>query len=120
MANEITVSTELRLLNGLIEHNGEPKTASFNQATARAGGPGTVDVGTSEQNIVFGDIVPGYVRAMNKDATNFVRLRFSATDNAIRLLPNNGVALFYLDVGVTLIAIADTAGCKVQFEAVNI
>lgn len=119
MANEITITTSVTCRNGLLNVTYPAITKQYNQTTARGGGPGSVDVGTSEENIDFGDIVPGYVRLINTDATNFVRIRFSASDNAIRLLANGGMALFYLDASVTIIAIADTGACRVTIEAVN-
>jgi hypothetical protein len=117
VANEITVTTDLKCKNGLLDFSAKQTTIRVDQATARAGSF-TVDVGTSEENIAFGDITPGYVRFTNLDATNFVRLRFTTTANAIRLPPNGGMALIRVD-GVTVIAIADTAACKIQVEAVN-
>jgi hypothetical protein len=119
MANEITISTSMRLVNGLLTSIANSKQTQFNQTTARGGGPGVVDVGTSEENINFGDIVPGFVRFTNMDATNFVRLRFSTGVNAIRLVANGGTSLIYVDSGVTVIAIADTATCRVLVEAFN-
>lgn len=119
MANEITVTTGLALSNSLLVIPSTVKTVQFTQTTARGGNPGTVDVGTVEETISFGDCVPGFVEAVNLDATNFVRLRFATGANAIRLRANGGRCLFEIDSSVTLFAIADTATCKVRFTSVN-
>lgn len=118
MANEITVSSQLSVSKGLLSQTGQSQRTRFDQ-TGNGAGSFTVEVGTSEENIAFGDVAPGYVRFTNLDATNFVRIRFSTTDNAIRLRPSGGVAIFQVD-GVTVIAIADTAACLVQVEAITL
>jgi hypothetical protein len=119
MADEITIITSMRVENGPLRVVAQSQSVKHTQATPRAGGPGVVDIGTSEETISFGDIVPGYVRFTNLDTTNFVRLRFATGANAIRLLPVNGQALLYVDSGVTVFAIADTATCRVLVEAFN-
>ena len=119
MPNEITVSTSLQLANGKLIVNSINGGFQADQATAKGGGPGTVDVGTSEQTIDFGDIAPGFVELRNLDDTNFVELGFSTGVYGIRLIADGGPALFYLNTGATLYAKADTAGCAVQITAVN-
>lgn len=118
MADEIRITSGMSVANGLLVQNGPVDTMKFTQTTARAGIL-PVDVGTTEETINFGDRAPGYILATNLDTTNFVRLRFSTGANAIRLLANGGKALFYLESGVTLYAIADTAACRVKFEWFN-
>lgn len=120
MANEITITTGIRLVNGSLEVLSPAKSRQFDQTTARGGGPGVVDIGTTEESISFGDCVPGYVEAVNLDATNYVTLRFTSSNNAIRLRAGGGVALFELEPGVTLRAIANTATCRVKFTAINL
>jgi len=118
MAEEITITAGAQVTNGLLKHYVATVSKKFDQATARAGAV-CQDVGTSEETIAFGDGVPGYVIATNLDTTNFVRLRFSTGANGIRLLPDGGMAVFYLDSGVTLYGIADTATCKVKLDWFN-
>ena len=111
MAEEISLTFGGSVTNGLLKHTVAPITRKFDQTTGRAGAV-TQDVGTSEETVSFGDGTPGYVIATNMDGTNYVRLRFtSAGTNAIRLLPNGGVAMFYLEPGTTLYAIANVATC---------
>jgi hypothetical protein len=117
--SQITIVTGLSLKNGNLEYQGRSQTVQAAQTTARGGGF-TVDVTTSEDQIDFGDIAPGYVRLTNLDNTNFVRIRFATTANAIRLPAERGQAVFYLDSGVSVFAIADTATCRVHVEAFNV
>ena len=118
MANEITVTTELRLANGNLILNGEQSSKTFDQVTAR-GGSFTVDVGTSEETITLGDLAPGWMRLTNLDGTNFVEVGFSTGVYGIRLSKSKGVALFERKAATTIYIKADTATCKVQVEAIN-
>lgn len=118
MSEEITVTTTLKVKNGNLEQTGKSYATKFNQTTARAGSY-TVDVGTSEETINFGDIVPGFVRLTNLDATNFVEVGFSTGVYGMRLSANNGVAMFERKSGATVYVKSDTAACKIQVEAIN-
>jgi hypothetical protein len=119
MANEISVTVGASVTNGYLRQTTQTQTRQFTQTTARAGSV-CQDVGTSEETVAFGDVVPGYVVATNLDTTNFVSLRFaSGGGNAIRLPANGGQACFHLGTGITLYAIADTAACKVKFDSYN-
>lgn len=119
MADEIRISSTLSVVKGSLDFTGRNyRQIRQDQGTARAGSF-TVDVPTTEVTIDFGDIAPGYVRVFNLDPTNFVRLRFATTVDAIRV-PPEGLALFHLDSGVSLIAIANTAACKIQVDALNV
>lgn len=119
MANEIQITTGVRLSNGLLVVPSTQTSRSFNQSTARGGGPGVVDVGTSEETISFGDCVPGFVELVNLDTTNYVQIGFSTGVYGFRLLANGGPALFYLESGATVYAKANTAACKVKVTALN-
>ena len=73
MANEITVTSTIRLVNGELSVTTPSTSKQFDQTTAR-GGTFTVDAGTSETSVDFGDIVPGMILLRNLDATNFLRI----------------------------------------------
>jgi hypothetical protein len=119
MANEISVTIGASVTNGYLRQTTQTQTRQFNQTTARAGSV-CQDVGTSEETVAFGDVVPGYIVATNLDTTNFVSLRFvSGGANAIKLPANGGQACFHIGAGVTLYAISDTAACKVKFDLYN-
>jgi hypothetical protein len=119
MADEITVTSQIATRKGLLNFPGQSQRTRFDQ-TGNGAGSFTVDVGTSEETISFGDVAPGFVRLTNLNATNFVRVRFTTTDDAIRLRPNGGVAMFQLDAGASVIVIADTAACLIQVEAITL
>lgn len=119
MANEITITTGLSLVNGSLNASRTPTSARFDQTTPRGGGPGTVDVGTSEGTIDFGAIVPGWVEMINLDVDNFVQVGFSTGVYGFRLPPAGGSAIFFLETSATVYVKADTAACKVQVIAAN-
>ena len=82
-------------------------------------GPGIVEIGTSEENVSFGDIGPGWVWMRNLDDTNYVQwgMSDSGTMKAVgRLMPQDLWTKFYLDTGVTVRMKADTAACKVAIR----
>ena len=120
MANEITVTTGVRLTNGLLIVPNTVKATQFNQTTARGGGPGVVDVGTSEETIGFGDCVPGFVELVNLDPTNYVQVGFSTGVYGIRLRPSGGCCVFELEPSGTVYVKANTDACKVKATALNI
>lgn len=119
MANEITITTGIKLANGLLEVPNTQKTRQFNQTTARGGGPGVLDIGTSEESVSFGDTVPGWVELVNLDSTNYVEYYGNTGGNFGRLPPNGGCALIYMNTSATLYLKANTAGCKVRVTALN-
>lgn len=119
MADEITITTGLKVSNGNLVVTLPNRFTKFDQTTARGGGPGTVAIGTSEETISFGDISPGWVRMTNLDDTNYVQVGFATTDYGFRLLADKGTALFYLESGATIYAKANTASCDVLIEALN-
>jgi hypothetical protein len=119
MSDEITVTTALRVKNGSLEQTGKTYQTKFTQTTGRAGSF-TVDVGTTEESIAFGDIVPGFVRLTNLDPTNFVEVGFSTGVYGMRLSAVNGVCMFERKSGANVYVKSDTAACKIQVEAINV
>lgn len=119
MANQIQVTTGLRCVNGQYELKSTQKTRQFSQTTAAGGNPGTVDVGTTEETIGFGDVTPGFVEFVNLDTTNYVEIGFSTGVYGIRLLAGGGPALIYVNTGATIYAKANTAACDVQITSVS-
>lgn len=120
MADEISVTMGLRVVKDNFSFAPGTKTVRFDQTTAGGGNPGTVDIGTSEETIAFGDITPGWCQMTNLDATNYVEVGFSTGVYGIRLLPDKGGALFYVNTGTTVYAKADTATCAVTIHAVDV
>lgn len=118
MANEISVSFGMSVLNGSLSVTIPSSTVRINQSTARGGGPGTVDVGTTEETISFGDIVPGVVSIKNLDDTNYVEFGSATGDYLIRLAAGQ-TAHYTQAPSKTLYAKANTASVKVQIIAFN-
>ena len=118
MSNEIKVTVGLSCTNGNLIVNVSPATIQVRQTTAKGGGPASVDVGTSEETIAFGDITPRYLFVKNLDATNFVDIGFSTGVYGLSLLAGE-TGVFPLKSGATVYAKADTAECTVQFIALN-
>lgn len=118
MADEISITIGARLENGLLKVREPNTTTQFDQTTDR-GGSFTVDVGTSEETIDFGDIAPGYVLLRNLDATNFVDFGNATGDLDYTLEANGGVGLVKMKTSTTMYIQANTATCKVQVTAFN-
>lgn len=118
MANEITIGTSIRVANGDLNVSTSTTTKRFNQGTARAA-TFTVDAATSETQVDFGDIVPGWVELFNLDATNYVEWTTATGNYDKKISPNGGSALFELSGTQDLYLKANTAACKVQVTLVN-
>jgi hypothetical protein len=119
MADEITIFTQLRNDQSLIRF--EPPAYTADQAAVGGGAPGMVTVGTSEEDISFGDVVPGWVAMKNLDDTNFVTFGPKSAGAMVALgkLLAGETAIFRLASGVTLRMIADTAACKLLIVGLN-
>lgn len=119
MANEITITSSIRVANGQLNLTTPSASKQFNQTTARAG-TFTVDVGTSEETLSFGDIVPGFVELTNLDTTNFVEVGFATGVYPLKLRATSGKLMLDLNGSPTIYVKADTAACAVQVTAVNV
>jgi hypothetical protein len=115
MANEISASASLSVVNGNLSER-LSITKNFDQAAVGGPAPGTVSVGTSEETISTSEISTlGWCFIQNLDATNYVRIGFATTVYGIRLEAGE-FAMFRLNPGATIYAIANTAACKVLFK----
>lgn len=118
MANEITIKETITVSNGNFKDTFAPGTLFLDQATATGGNPGTVNVGTSEQDISFGDVTPNLVVMRNMDSTNYVKYGPKSGGSMIefgRLKPGTS-ARFILAPSVTLRMVANAAACKVLIK----
>ena len=124
MAGEITATIQYRIAKSLYDSGllRLPMT-TFDQTTAGGGGPGYQTIGTTAENIAFGDIAPGLVVAYNLDATNYVELGYdqAATFVAAHLLKANrgSFAVFWVPAGKTLQGKANTASCNIMITGWN-
>lgn len=120
MANEITLSASLQVVNGNLNLKLDAGSLNFDQDTQGAHAP-VVIVGTSEEDLDLGDIATnGWILLRNLDGTNFVK--FGPKDTTMTefgRLEAGEIALFRLAPGVTLRWVADTAACRVQVLAIE-
>ncbi|RPI76136.1 MAG: hypothetical protein EHM42_10765 [Planctomycetaceae bacterium] len=120
MADEIKVRVKTTLANGYLADLFDPGEVSITQTTGLKHCP-VVDIGTSEEDISFGDISAaniGYCAMRNLDTTNYVDIgpkSGGAMVGMLRLKPGEPQSM-RLVPGVTLRAVANTAACKVQFS----
>mgnify|MGYP003646569833 CR=1 FL=1 len=119
MANEIKITAGMTCTNGNLSVQVPASTIQVDQATAKGGGPASVDVGTTEETIGFGDITARYVFMKNLDAANFVQIGFSTGVYGIKLLSGE-TAVFPLLTSATVYAKADTATCTLQVIGLNL
>lgn len=116
MANEVKVTMNVALANGLAKHTFSPGQVAVNQSAS--GFYDTVaSIGTSEETHGpnFGDVGTEYLCAVyNLDATNYVQLGFSTGVYGMRLRPSSFPCIFQLEPGATLYLKANVAACKVR------
>ena len=115
MANEFTITTRLKLVNGLLRKEFNPGQFTLDQAAGIAWEQ-VVSVGTTEESITsFGDVAnQGIAVLYNLDDTNYVQWGKATTDYIGRLKPNHLPALWNMEPGVDLYLKANTAACLVQ------
>ena len=96
------------------------------QVTERGGGPGSVVLGASEEDIGFGDITPGIVLIENIDANGaYAQIgpkNGSGDRQAALLIPPGVKVLIYSDTGVTWRgnSLYPGTSCTVQITAANV
>jgi hypothetical protein len=122
MADEITITLRLQCRNGAFTFDKSMTGIQLDQATARGGNPGVVNIGTSEEDVAFGDLTdPAYILIRNLDATNYVEFGMSdaGTMKSIGKIRPGGVALFERMTGKTLRMKANTAAVDVEIYALD-
>lgn len=120
-----TVVTSVNVsCNGIINY---PKYAStqvsITQSGEGGGGPGVVNVGTTEDTVSLGDITPGRIVLQNLDDTNYVEYGPATGSYLCRLLPGASAGVggppdtINLTTGATIYIKANTAACDVLIIA---
>ena len=114
-------------LNISVTHTKTPKKGwqPIDAITADQAGTGrfayTQTIGTTAEDVAFGDVTPGLVILTNLDDTNFVSFGMSDAGTIKklgRLYPaTEWPAMFFLEPGQTLRMQADTAPCQVDIVA---
>lgn len=118
MADEITITVGMQLRNGNLIVNSQTTNNRYDQAVARGGQPGVIQIGTSEETVTFTDLTPGWCTLTNLDDTNYVDLGFSSGVYGLTLPPTASIVVKFKS-GMTLYAKADTADCDVQIIALS-
>lgn len=116
MANEITLTSKAKVVNGSLTSEFNPGTIQVTQSALGMHAP-IVIVGTSEEDLAVGDIsTPGILCMRNLDGTNYVDWgpKSGGAMVAVGRLKPGEVAMFRVGSGVTLRWIANTAPVKVQ------
>lgn len=121
MANEIRITESVQVINGSFRDSFSPGTIQVTQAASGGGNPGTVSIGTSEEDVAFGDVTPSLLIMQNLDTTNFVKYGPKSAGAMVEFgrLAAGKTARLFLAPGVTLRMIADTAACKVLIKGYN-
>lgn len=117
MANEITTTMRLRIVNGNLSRDVNLGSKQFTQAAVGGPTPEYVTIGTSEESQAFAELgTLGWLIMQNLDSTNYVEWGFSTGVYGGRLEPNES-AMFRLNPGATMYFKADTAACKCLISA---
>lgn len=118
MANEIAIKEKITVSNANFYDEIDPGVINANQSTASGGNPGTVSIGTSEEDISFGDVTPKLVYMRNLDATNYVTYGPKSGGSMITfgILSPGQSARLWLQSGVTLRMLANTGACLVLIK----
>jgi hypothetical protein len=116
MADEVTLTAKLSVSNGNYADSAAQNRNTVDQANI-GGIHGVQNIGTTYEAIALGEVsTEGYAFFRNLDTTNFVQL---GIDGGASLTPfirlNAGeTALFRIDAGATLYALADTAAVDLE------
>lgn len=116
MANEIKLTIRMSITNGDYKNDINPGQKQIDQS-AQGASSGIVNVGTSEENLVFTDITTeGYLYLQNLDDTNYVTYGPDATGMVAfgRLNPGE-VAVMRVEPSITIVAQANTAAVNVMY-----
>lgn len=126
MADEITVVASIAVENGnfkLPTIGGDQ--VSVTQAAIGGGVPGTISIGTSEEDVDLSDLTTeGWLYMKNLDGTNYVEWGASTGGTSpsmvqIGRLEAGEPAAFRMSPGAVLRMKADTAACMVQIMAME-
>ena len=112
MADEITVTAQIAVVNGTHLYTGVSRELQHDQATA---GMATIpiDVGTAEEDVDFGDITPGWCKIINLDDS--IPVLFGKKDGSGNMqatiqAPPTSEQIVFLVSGTTYRVAAPTAG----------
>lgn len=116
MANEITLTVGLQLVNSNLRAQFPQVSSQYTQTTAGMSDQ-VLSIGTSEEDVAMVDITtPGVCVLHNLDSTNFVKWGPKSGGAMIEMgrLKAGDKQVIRFGASVTLRMIADTATCKVR------
>lgn len=119
MANEITVTTSVAVVNGSVSESLSDSATTFDQTGTRFI-KGVQAVGTSEEALDMGDLTdPGWCYMKNLDSANYVSV-YAATGETemIRLLAGEHMA--FRMVATAPFVKADTASVDLEYMIVQL
>lgn len=117
MADEITINAFIRVANGNLRDEFSIGSQSIDQAAEGGPTPGTQTIGTTEEEVAFGELgTPGFVIMQNLDDTNYVQWGFATTVYGGRMLAGETAGPFRLD-SLSIFLKANTAACNVLIKA---
>ena len=119
MANEISIAVRVYASSG--SYSLSVDKSILDDLSILGDAPGVVTVGTSEENINFGDVLcPGWCIIENLDTTNYVDIGPDSTGMVEMIRVEAGkVAIVFLYPNVTLVAKANTAAVQLLVRAFN-
>jgi hypothetical protein len=116
MANEITITAGIQVINGSLRDALTPGNKSVNQTALGGPTPGYVTIGTTEEEVAFGELsTKGWVMLQNLDATNYVQWGFSTGVYGGRMRAGESAGPFRMDA-TSIFLRANVAACKVLIK----
>lgn len=121
MANEIAVNVSVTVEKNNFKLNFTPGRIQLDMAGTGGGNPGIIALSTSEEDIAFGDVAPGYVIIRNLDASINVSYGPKSGGSMVLLgtITPGEVHLFQLGAAVTLRMVAASGTPKVQIIGID-
>ena len=116
MANEITLTVGLQLVNSSLRAQFPQVPSQYTQTTAGIS-DNVWTIGTSAEDVAFGDVAtPGLTVLHNLDSTNYVDYGMSdgGTMKAVGRLKAGDKHIIRIGASVTLRMQANTGACKVR------
>lgn len=123
MANEITVTAQLRVIEGNLDTQRQGAANVQFDITGAKVDSGVQNIGTSEENIALVNVSnPAWCYIRNLDATNYVQVGQDDTSVMKELirLPPDGFTVFPMDAGLSALRCkANAAACDVYYVIVG-
>lgn len=120
MANEISVSSKLKVANGALNFEYVVGNLLVDQVAQGGPTPGMLTIGTTEESEAFSELgTLGWFVMRNLDDTNYVQWGFSTGVYGGRLKAGESAGPFRLEPGATLYLKANTAACQVLVYALE-